>query len=203
MTGPDLDMVESTSTLLCCMTPNSEPQALPNHISQLRCGLGWDARMKATLDLDMAVLALGADGKLAAGKTGLIYAGHPRHPSGAIQLLNDNLTGEGEGDDEALLIYLLKLPTEITQLLFVVSIDCGEEQKQDFSQTENAFWRILEPTTQTELWRCSLSNPHWQNVTMLLVAVLERTDTQWQLVPCLKTGSLRNLNELLHEYLPV
>lgn len=44
---------------------------------------------------------------------------------GVIQLLNDNITGEGEGDDEELVIQLLTVPQNITKLLFVVTIDCG------------------------------------------------------------------------------
>ncbi|UJB70729.1 TerD family protein [Acaryochloris sp. 'Moss Beach'] len=183
------------------MTPDSIPQALPHHIAQLRCGLGWDAQVESALDLDMVVLALGANGTLVEGKGGMIYAGHPRHSSGAIKLLGDNLTGEGEGDDEELLIHLLKLPTDITKLLFVVSIDCGEAQKQDFSQTENAFWRILNDANQEVLLQCSLSNAQWQGVTMLLVASLERMDTQWKLIPCLEPSPQKNRNELLHQYL--
>lgn len=183
------------------MTPASGPRALPPHISQLRCGLGWDAQEESSLDLDLTVLALGVDGTLMDGNEGMIYAGRPRHPSGAIKLLADNLTGEGEGDDEELLVYLLMLPTDIAKLLFVVSIDCGETQKQDFSQTENAFWRILNDANQEVLLQCSLSNPQWQGVTMLLVATLERVDTQWQIVPCLEPARQKNRNELLHHYL--
>lgn len=183
------------------MIPDSVPQALPHHISQLRCGLGWDAQVELSLDLDMAVLALGADGNLVEGKGGMVYAGHPRHESGAIKLLDDNLTGEGEGDDEELLMYLLKLPENITKLLFVVSIDCGETQKQDFSKIENAFWRILNDANQEVLLQCSLSNAQWQGVTMLFVASLERMDTQWQIVPCLEAAPQKNLNELLHQHL--
>ena len=88
------------------MTPDSVVQPLPNSVAQLQCGLGWDARSETELDLDMAVLALTASGRLAAGKEGFIYAGHPRHASGAVQLLNDSITGEGDGDDEQLLINL-------------------------------------------------------------------------------------------------
>lgn len=79
------------------MTPASGPRALPPHISQLRCGLGWDAQEESSLDLDLTVLALGVDGTLMDGNEGMIYAGRPRHPSGAIKLLADNLTGEGKG----------------------------------------------------------------------------------------------------------
>ena len=184
------------------MISDSAPQRLPKYVSQLRCGLGWDAQAEAELDLDMAVLALTADGKLAAGKEGVIYAGHPHHPSGAIQLLNDNITGAGEGDDEQLLIRLQVVPAEITKLLFVVNIDCGEEQQQDFSQTENAFWRIVDNANQQVLLRSALSNPQWQGITTLFIATLERMETQWQLAACLEASPLNNLNELLHAYLP-
>ncbi|WP_031291548.1 TerD family protein [Leptolyngbya sp. Heron Island J] len=182
------------------MNANTNGQVLPKHITLLQCGLRWDAQPETELDLDMAVLALTATGKLAAGKEGLIYAGHPRHSSGAIQLLNDSITGEGDGDDEQLVIHLLQLPVDITKLLFVVNIDCGEEQHQDFSQTPNACWRLLDRSSQRVLLNRSLSNAQWQNVTTLFVATLERTVDQWQIVSCLEPSSLRNLHDLLHQY---
>lgn len=182
------------------MTSNAIPQALPKQVSQLQCGLGWDAQFETELDLDMAVLALDTNGKLVAGKESFIYAGHPRHSSGAIQLLNDNITGEGEGDDEQLVISLFKLPADISKLLFVVNIDCGEEQQQDFSQTQNAFWRLLTVASRQVLLNCSLSNPQWQGITMLFVATLERMTEQWHLTPCLEPSPLQNLNDLLQHY---
>lgn len=184
------------------MTHDPTRQTLPDHVTQLRCGLGWDAQAETELDLDMAVFALAANGKLADGKAGFIYPGHPRHHSGAIQLLNDSITGEGDGDDERLLISLSALPVEITKLLFVVNIDCGEEQQQDFSQAENAFWLIFENTSRRVLLNCSLSNAQWHGVTTLLIASLERSEAQWILLSCLKASPCHTLNELLHEYLP-
>lgn len=183
------------------MNPNSAIKTLPKNVTQFQCGLGWDAQPEVELDLDMAVLALGADNKLADGKDGFIYAGHPRHPSGAIRLLNDSITGEGEGDDEQLLISLVKLPTNITKIVFVVNIDCGEEQQQDFSRTQNAFWRLLNSRTQQVLHRSVLSNPEWQGITTLIVAMLERVADDWSFTACLKPSLLRNLNELLHDYM--
>ncbi len=182
------------------MNPNAGIQHLPNYVSQLQCGLGWDAQSEVELDLDMAVLALNRNGKLAAGKEGFIYAGHPRHQSGAIQLLNDSITGEGEGDDEQLLINLLRLSTDITKLMFVVSIDCGEEQQQDFSQTQNAFWRLLDVSSRQTLLHQSLSNSQWQGITTLVVAELERGTEQWQLISHLEPSPSNNLHELLYHY---
>lgn len=183
------------------MTSDSVVQRLPNSVSQLQCGLGWDAQSETELDLDMAVLALTASGRLASGKEGFIYVGHPRHPSGAIQLLNDSITGEGEGDDEQLLVSLLRLPPEIKKLVFVVNINCGETQQQDLSQVQNAFWRLLDKSSRQVLLHHSLANPQWQGITTLFVAALERTENQWQLISTLEPSPLRNLNELLHQYL--
>lgn len=182
------------------MTSDLTPQLLPGHISLLHCGLGWDAQTDRELDLDMAVLALGTDGKLVGGKAGMVYTGHPRHASGAIQLLNDSITGEGEGDDEQLLVRLPALPEEIVKLLFVVSIDCGKEQGQDFQQTENAFWRIFNPRSQQVLLRCLLYNPTWQGVTALVIAALGRADTRWQLTACLAPSPFRGLSGFLQAY---
>ncbi|MEM7064463.1 MAG: TerD family protein [Cyanobacteria bacterium P01_B01_bin.77] len=183
------------------MTSDSVVQRLPNSVSQLQCGLGWDAQPEIELDLDMAVLALTASGRLASGKEGFIYVGHPRHLSGAIQLLNDSITGEGEGDDEQLVVSLLRLPTDIKKLIFVVNIDCGEAQQQDLSQVQNAFWRLLDKNSRRVLLHHSLSNPQWQGITTLFVATLEHVENRWQLISSLEPSSLKNLNELLHQYL--
>ena len=179
----------------------SDATPIPKHISQLRCGLGWDVQVETELDLDMAVLALDSRGKVVDGKLGFIYAGHPHHHSGAIQLFNDNITGEGEGDDEQLLIRLHVLPPEIAKLLFFVSIDCGKEQRQDFSQTENAFWRILDNNSQQVIQYCPLYSHQWCGVTTLFVAELQRNNTQWQLSARLEASALNTFNALLHYYL--
>ncbi|MGD1854592.1 MAG: TerD family protein [Leptolyngbyaceae cyanobacterium] len=175
-------------------------QTIPKHISQLQCGLGWDAQAETELDLDMAVLALDAHDRLVNGKEGFIYAGHPRHVSDAIQLLNDSITGDGDGDDEQLLIRLLVLPDTIKKLIFVVNINCGESQQQDFSQTQNAFWRLLDKSSRQVLLNCSLSNSQWEGITTLFVAELARGTEQWQLSAHLEASPLKNLNQLLHQY---
>ncbi|MEO0867452.1 MAG: TerD family protein [Cyanobacteria bacterium J06642_11] len=183
------------------MNADSNTRPLPHRVSLLHCGLGWDAQPEAELDLDMAVLALNADGQLAEGKAGFVYAGHPRHPSGAIQLLNDNITGEGEGDDEQLVVNLRTLPADITKLIFVVTLDCSEEQQQDLGQVKNAFWRLFERSTRKVFLHHGLSNGQWQGITTLFVATLERATDGWQLIPNIEPSPLQNLNQLLHHYL--
>jgi tellurium resistance protein TerD len=183
------------------MAPEVVMQCLPGYVSQLRCGLGWDAQLDTELDLDLAVLCLDATEKLVAGKEGFIYAGHPHHHSGAINLLNDSITGEGEGDDEQLLINLTILPKAVTKLIFVVNIDCAEAQQQDFNQLPNAFWRLLEGDSRDILLHHDLSNLHWSGITTLFGATLERHDQHWLLVSTVQPCPFQTLNELLHHYL--
>lgn len=180
---------------------NTTTQPLPSYVSQLQFGLGWDAQPNAELDLDLAVLALTSDGKLAQDKEGLIYAGRPRHLSGAIRLLNDSTTGEGDGDDERLLINLLTLPSDITKLIFVININCGEEQQQDFGQVHNAFWRLLDGSSQEVLVHQPLTGNAWDGLTTLRAAVLDRLANQWQLTTGLAALPFNSLNALLQQYL--
>ena len=97
--------------------------------------------------------------------------------------------------------YLQRLPDDITKLIFVVNIDCGEAQQQDLSHVQNAFWRLLNSASRQVLLHQSLSDSQWQGITTLFVATLERIDNQWQLVSTLKPSPLKNLNQLLHHYL--
>lgn len=88
---------------------------------------------------------------------GLYYYGNLRHPSGAIVHLGDNLTGEGEGDDEQILIDLPSLPVEIVRLAIVVNIYRCRQRQQDFGQVRNAFLRLVDRVSGQELARYHLS----------------------------------------------
>ncbi len=97
--------------------------------TRLKCGLGWDMAVEDDgendaendvkddveddIDLDLVALCLDDRGKLPRGKMDFVYAGHPKHDSGAIILSNDNLTGAGAGDDENMLIDLKQVPKAI------------------------------------------------------------------------------------------
>ena len=76
----------------------------------------------------------------------------------------------------------------------------GNEQQQDFSQTQKAFWRPLDSSSQQALLHQSLFNPRWQGITTLFVAALEHMDNRWQLSSGLEPSLLNNLHELLHHY---
>ncbi|NET35220.1 MAG: TerD family protein [Cyanothece sp. SIO1E1] len=183
------------------MRSSSGPKLPLKASTQLKCGLGWDAAVDNDFDLDIAALCLDSTGKLPRGITDLVYVGAPKHDSGAIALLNDNLTGEGEGDDERMIIDLPSVPQSITGIIFAVTIDCGREQQQDFSQVQNAFWRLVDSSTGKTLIHQSLSNSDLAGKTALLTAALERAQADWCLMPLREAMTLNNMNELLNQYL--
>lgn len=120
-------------------------------LTKIGIGCGWDpkegAASGADFDLDASVLIINKDGKL----VNTLYYGTPK-VDGKIQLFNgsllhtgDNLTGEGEGDDETIMLDLPNIPAEADKLVVVVDIYQGKSRGQNFGMVENAFIRLFNP----------------------------------------------------------
>ncbi len=121
-------------------------------------GLGWDANVFDTgdaFDLDASVFLLGEDGKVTSTDDFVFY-GNKVHKSGSVEHLGDNRTGDGEGDDEQIKVDLSKVPENIKKIVFTVTIYDYETRKQNFGQVENAYVRIIDENTGTELVRYDL-----------------------------------------------
>jgi tellurium resistance protein TerD len=86
-------------------------------------GLGWDARSTtgADFDLDASALMLGANGKILSDAH-FVFFNNLTSPDGSVEHTGDNLTGEGEGDDEAIKVNLAAVPAECDKIVFPVSI---------------------------------------------------------------------------------
>ena len=115
-------------------------------LSKILVGLGWDVNKYdggSAFDLDASVFLLGADGKVTADND-FVYFGNLKHKSGAVIHMGDNLTGEGEGDDEQIRIDLSKIPGNIDKAVFTVTIYQADERRQNFGQVSNAFIRIAD-----------------------------------------------------------
>ena len=121
-------------------------------------GLGWDVNAfdsGADFDLDAAAFLCGAEGKCITDKEFIFY-GNLEHTSGAVKHMGDNLTGEGDGDDEQIQIDLGKIPANIEKIAFTVTIYDAETRRQNFGQVSNAYIRIVDGTSNTELIRYDL-----------------------------------------------
>ena len=93
-------------------------------LKNIMVGLGWDVNAfdgGSDFDLDAAAFMAGADGKCPTEKEFIFY-GNLSHESGAVNHMGDNLTGEGEGDDEQIQIDLSKIPANIEKVAFTVTI---------------------------------------------------------------------------------
>ena len=138
-------------------------------------GLGWDTNKYdggSEFDLDAAAFCLNANGK-AASDTDMVFYNNLKHPSGAIEHMGDNLTGEGEGDDEQIKVSLKDIPANITKISFTVTIYEAQERNQNFGQVSNAFVRIVNMENDEEILRYDLGEDFWIE-TAVVVAGLYR-----------------------------
>lgn len=150
-------------------------------LKNIMVGLGWDANTfdsGADFDLDAAAFMLGTDGKCPTDKDFIFY-GNLEHISGALTHMGDNLTGEGEGDDEQIQVDLSKIPSNIERIAFTVTIYDAEPRRQNFGQVSNSFIRIVDESTGIELIRYDLCED-FSVETAVTVGELYRKDSEWK-----------------------
>ena len=110
-------------------------------------GLGWDpVETKPALDLDVCMVLIDAKGRCER-KEDVVFYNHPKHPTGAVVHMGDNVTGEGDGDDEVMLLNTSKLPAHVRRVAVVVSIYQGTSRKQSLAQVRSAYVRLFVPTS--------------------------------------------------------
>ena len=179
-------------------------------LTTVMCGLGWDVaqspggflgifKASSDFDLDASVLCLNANDRLD-NNLNLIYYQNLSHVSGAITHLGDNLTGEGEGDDEQILVNLPKIPPEITKLVFAVNIFQALARNQDFGQVNNAFVRLVDTANNKEIARYNLSGQEYQGSTGMIMAEICRDNDNWNLKAIGQGIKISGLQELVDLY---
>jgi tellurium resistance protein TerD len=150
-------------------------------LKKIMVGLGWDVNeydSGADFDLDAAAFMLGANGKCPTEKEFIFY-GNLQHPSESVIHQGDNLTGEGEGDDEQILIDLEKIPEKVEKIAFTVTIYDSDARRQNFGQVSNSFIRIVDQVTDRELIRYDLSED-FSIETAIVVGELYRHNGEWK-----------------------
>jgi len=143
-------------------------------------GLGWDVRSTTGTDFDLDASAILADrtGKVLSDAH-FVFFNNLSSPDGAVEHTGDNLTGEGEGDDEQVEVDLTRVPAEVDRIVFPVSIYQAEQRGQSFGQVRNAFIRVLDQAGGAELTRYDLSEDA-STETAMVFGELYRHGTDWK-----------------------
>jgi stress response protein SCP2 len=136
-------------------------------------GLGWDpARRRGNIDLDASVLAFDGHGN----RLAMVWFVNKGEWNGALRHMGDNVTGQGEGDDEQIYVDLDRLPDEVMNLVFTIT----SYRKHKFTEVRNAFCRLVDTATGKELVRYNLSEA--EPATGVVMAVLRRTGANaWEM----------------------
>jgi tellurium resistance protein TerD len=143
-------------------------------------GLGWDVRSTtgADFDLDASALGLDVNHKIVADEY-FVFFNNTSSPDGSIAHQGDNLTGEGEGDDEVINVDLTTVPGTVDSIVFPVSIYDADSRGQTFGQVRNAFIRVVDQANGNELARYDLSEDA-STETAMVFGELYRNGAEWK-----------------------
>ena len=149
-------------------------------LGAITVGLGWDARTTdgQAFDLDASAIVCGEDGRVASDQH-FVFFNNLTTPDGAVQHTGDNVTGEGEGDDEQVRVNLAAMPPNIAKIVFPVSIYDSGNAGQTFGQVRNAFIRVVNQADNSELARYDLSEDA-STETAMIFGELYRNGDEWK-----------------------
>jgi tellurium resistance protein TerD len=149
-------------------------------LTAVSVGLGWDLRTTTgtDFDLDASALLCGADGKVI-DDAHFVFFNNLTSPDGSVEHTGDNLTGEGEGDDELIHVNLAGASPQIQRVVFPVSIYEGAARGQSFGQVSNAFIRVIDRSNGSELARYDLTEDA-STETAMIFGELYRNKEEWK-----------------------
>lgn len=127
-------------------------------LTKVMIGLGWDTNKYsggAEFDLDASAFLVDANNRCQQD-TDFVFYNNLQHPSGSVTHTGDNRTGEGDGDDEQILVDFSKIPANIDRIGITVTIHDAEARSQNFGQVSNAFVRVVNEEGGEELIRFDL-----------------------------------------------
>ncbi|MFJ6946836.1 TerD family protein [Streptomyces wuyuanensis] len=142
-------------------------------LSQVKMGLGWEPAFRGRdIDLDASVIAYGPQ----RNHLDSCYFGKLSILNGAIKHSGDNLTGEGAGDDEVIVVDLGRIPADATGLVFTVNSFSG----QKFTEVAKAYCRLIDAATGEELVRFDLTGAEPQTGVMM-AKLIRQFSGEWEM----------------------
>ena len=143
-------------------------------------GLGWDPRATdgAEFDLDASAFLIASNGKVRS-EADFIFYNQLKSPDGSVEHTGDNRTGEGDGDYEILKVDLSRVPADIDKIAFSVTIHEGQTRNQNFGQVANAYIRIVNEVSGSEVVRYDLAEDASVETAMIF-GELYRNNGEWK-----------------------
>ena len=168
-------------------------------------GLGWDTNKYDggyDFDLDACAFMLGANGKVLRDEDFIFYNNLVSR-NDAVTHMGDNLTGEGDGDDETIIIDFPKVPNEVQKIAITVTIHDAIARKQNFGQVSNAYVRVAKMTsaedmTGEEVLRFDLMED-FSIETAIVVCEIYRHNNDWKF-NAVASGYQGGLEALCRDY---
>ena len=172
-------------------------------LSHVRMGLGWDAMKKKSffggtksqsIDLDASAVLYNGQGQV----VDQVWFQQLTSKDGAVHHTGDNLTGDGDGDDESIEVHLDRLPASIATIVFLVNSFTG----QNFSQIENAFCRLVDETNGLEIARFDLTGSG-THTAQIMAKVSRSSAGAWEMTAIGSIANGRTFKDLLPAIQPV
>lgn len=149
-------------------------------LSAITVGLGWDERTTSghDFDLDASAFMVASNGKVRSDQDFIFY-NKLKSVCESVEHTGDNLTGEGDGDDESLIVTLDKVPADVERVVVATTIHDAVARSQNFGQVRNAFIRIVDNRDNKELVKFDLSEDY-SGETAMVMGELYRSNGEWK-----------------------
>lgn len=168
-------------------------------LTEVILGVGWDvANNGFDFDLDIAAFLLDESGKVANVPDDVIFFNNMKGQG--IELLGDNRTGAGDGDDERIQMDLSQIRQDIKKIVFVVTIHEAQMKRQTFGMVENSYVRLLDTkNNEKEICKFNLKE-NGSTATSVIFAEIHRDGYEWQF-KAIGEGKIADLNGILGLYM--
>lgn len=180
-------------------------------LSNVMVGLGWDpasegfigklfgSKPSSSIDCDACAI-LCQNGRLVSDND-VVYFGNLKHKSRAVVHQGDNLTGDGDGDDEQILIRLNELPSQYDRIILFVNIYNARRKNQNFGQISNSFIRLVDSDKNTEMCRYDISqSSDYNKATAVIFGELVKKNNEWEFKALGEASSAGSVSEVASMY---
>lgn len=168
-------------------------------VNSYKIGLGWNPNtaVGGTFDIDVSAFILGADGKRLSDSHFIFY-NNLKSPNDAVIHTGDNTTGEGDGDDETLIVDFSKIEDTANEIIFVVTIHDAAAKNQNFGQVGGSYIRIMNAADGAEIMKYDLGEDY-STETAMEFGKLYKNDSEWKF-NAVGAGQAGGLQEFLNKF---